>query len=29
MIILGAAVIVLIAIALLNLDTGGDDDGNY
>lgn len=29
MIILGAAVIILIAIALLNLDMGGDDDGNY
>ena len=29
MIILGAAVIILIAIALLNLDTGDDDDGNY
>jgi hypothetical protein len=28
-IILGAAVIILIAIALLNLDMGGDDDGNY
>jgi hypothetical protein len=28
-IILGAAVIILIAIALLNLDTGDDDDGNY
>ena len=29
MIILGAAVIILIAIALLNLDTGDDDGGNY
>ena len=29
MIILGAAVIILIAIALLNLDISGDDDGNY
>jgi hypothetical protein len=28
-IILGAAVIILIAIALLNLDISGDDDGNY
>ena len=29
MIILGAAIAILIAIALLNLDMGGDDDGNY
>lgn len=29
MIILGAAVVVLIIVALLNLDTGDGDDGNY
>ena len=29
MIILGAAIIILIAVALLNLDTGDGDDSNY
>ena len=29
MIILGAAIVVLLAIALLNLDTGDSDDSNY
>ena len=29
MIILGAAIVVLIAIALLNLDTGDGDDSNF
>lgn len=29
MIILGAAVVVLIVVALLNLDTGDGDNSNY